>query len=162
ARSTRRVTPWARRGGSRPPFPLRSRKRWWRGERRRSLLGSPLCLSLGLRLPLRRGVGGGGGGAGVGGWGGCGGAGGGGGGGGSDLSRTVGWFTSLYPVRLDVGGVDVEEALAGGAGLGRALKLIKEQLRAVPGNGLGYGLLRYLNARTGLQLSGFAAPQIGF
>src|SRR5262249_39472616 len=79
-----------------------------------------------------------------------------------DLSRTVGWFTSLYPVRLDVGGVDVEEALAGGAGLGRALKLIKEQLRAVPGNGLGYGLLRYLNARTGLQLSGFAAPQIGF
>src|SRR5262249_5821333 len=75
---------------------------------------------------------------------------------------TVGWFTSLYPVRLDVGGVDVEEALAGGAGLGRALKLIKEQLRAVPGNGLGYGLLRYLNARAGLQLSGFAAPQIGF
>src|SRR4029450_13538161 len=24
----------------------------------------------------------------------------------SDLSRTVGWFTSLYPVRLDLGGVD--------------------------------------------------------
>src|SRR5262249_31478162 len=68
----------------------------------------------------------------------------------------------LYAVRLDVGGVDVEEALAGGAGLGRALKLIKEQLRAVPGNGLGYGLLRYLNPQTALQLSGFAAPQIGF
>ncbi|HZC78770.1 MAG TPA: condensation domain-containing protein, partial [Ktedonobacterales bacterium] len=79
-----------------------------------------------------------------------------------DLSRTVGWFTSLYPVRLDVGGVDVEEALGGGAALGRALKLIKEQLRAVPGNGLGYGLLRYLNPRTGSQLAGFAAPQIGF
>src|SRR5262249_10352307 len=61
-----------------------------------------------------------------------------------DLSRTVGWFTSLYPVRLDVGGLDVEEALGGGAALGRALKRIKEQLRAVPGNGLGYGLLRYL------------------
>src|SRR5262249_31403367 len=56
-----------------------------------------------------------------------------------DLSRTVGWFTSLYPVRLDVGGLDVEEALGGGAALGRALKRIKEQLRAVPGNGLGYG-----------------------
>ena len=78
-----------------------------------------------------------------------------------DLSRTVGWFTSLYPVRLDVGGVDVEEALGGGAALGRALKLIKEQLRAVPGNGLGYGLLRYLNPRTGSQLAGFAAAQIG-
>src|SRR2546429_4754830 len=79
-----------------------------------------------------------------------------------DLSRTVGWFTSLYPVRLDVGGVDVEEALGGGAALGRALKLIKEQLRGVPGNGLGYGLLGYLNPRTGSQVAGFAAPQIGF
>src|ERR1700739_4463002 len=66
-----------------------------------------------------------------------------------DLSRTVGWFPSLYPVRLDVGGVDVEEALGGGAALGRALKLIKEQLRGVPGNGLGYGLLRR-RMRTGL------------
>src|SRR5262249_16753485 len=100
------------------------------------------------------------------GWGGGGGGGGRarGGGGGWDMEwwGGGGWLRSLFPVRLDVGGVDVEEALAGGAGLGRALKLIKEQLRAVPGNGLGYGLLRYLNARTGLQLSGFAAPQIGF
>ena len=79
-----------------------------------------------------------------------------------DLSRTVGWFTSLFPVRLDAGSIDVEEALAGGAALGRALKEIKEQLRAVPHNGLGYGLLRYLNAQTGSQLAGFAAPQIGF
>ena len=62
-----------------------------------------------------------------------------------ELSRTVGWFTSLYPVRLDPGPLDLDEALAGGPALGRALKLIKEQLRAVPDNGLGYGLLRYLN-----------------
>src|SRR5437763_12614675 len=34
-----------------------------------------------------------------------------------DLSRTVGWFTSLHPMRLDLDGVDVEEALGGGAGL---------------------------------------------
>ena len=54
---------------------------------------------------------------------------------GVDLSRTVGWFTSLYPVRLDAGAVDLDEALAGGAALGRALKRIKEQLRAVPGQG---------------------------
>ena len=46
--------------------------------------------------------------------------------------------------------------------LGRALKVIKEQLRAVPDNGLGYGLLRYLNAQTASQLAGFAEPQIGF
>ncbi|WP_459206816.1 non-ribosomal peptide synthase/polyketide synthase [Pseudomonas sp. MLB6B] len=52
---------------------------------------------------------------------------------GLDLSRTVGWFTSLYPVRLNVG-----------AGLGEALKTVKEQLREIPGKGLGYGVLRYL------------------
>ena len=73
-----------------------------------------------------------------------------------DLSRTVGWFTSLYPVRLDPGALDLEDALAGGASLGRALKTIKEQLRAVPGKGLGYGLLRYLNPQTAAQLAGFA------
>ena len=65
-----------------------------------------------------------------------------------DLSRTVGWFTSLFPLRLDPGALDLEEAMAGGAALGRALKTIKEQLRALPDNGLGYGLLRYLNLRT--------------
>ena len=67
-----------------------------------------------------------------------------------DLSRTVGWFTSLYPVRLDAGGLDLDEAIAGGPALGRALKLIKEQLRALPDHGLGYGLLRYLNRGDGL------------
>ncbi|HEX8781840.1 MAG TPA: condensation domain-containing protein, partial [Steroidobacteraceae bacterium] len=79
-----------------------------------------------------------------------------------DLSRTIGWFTSLYPLRLDLGALDLDEALAGGAALGRALKAIKEQLRAVPNNGLGYGLLRYLNPQTAAQLGGLATPQIGF
>ncbi|MEU2080046.1 amino acid adenylation domain-containing protein, partial [Streptomyces sp. NPDC013489] len=32
---------------------------------------------------------------------------------GADLSRTVGWFTSMFPVRLDVAGFEVDEALAG-------------------------------------------------
>ena len=79
-----------------------------------------------------------------------------------DLSRTVGWYTSLFPVRLELGALNVEEALAGGAALGRALKSIKEQLRALPNKGLGYGLLRYLNAETAPQLAGHATPQIGF
>ncbi|WP_137973083.1 non-ribosomal peptide synthetase [Pseudomonas sp. F(2018)] len=47
-----------------------------------------------------------------------------------DLSRSVGWFTSLYPVRLQPE-----------AELAASLKAIKEQLRAVPDLGLGYGLL---------------------
>ena len=77
-----------------------------------------------------------------------------------DLSRTVGWFTSQFPVRLDAGALDLEET--GGDALGRALKSIKEQLRALPDHGLGYGVLRYLNPQTAAQLSGFAAPQLGF
>ena len=79
-----------------------------------------------------------------------------------DLSRTVGWFTSVFPVRLDPGALDLEEALAGGAALGRALKLIKEQLRALPDHGLGYGLLRYLNVGTASVLRDLAVPQMGF
>ena len=81
---------------------------------------------------------------------------------GLDLTRTVGWFTSLFPVRLDPGGLDLEEALRGGTALGEALKGIKEQLRRVPDGGLGYGLLRYLNPDTAPALSGLAGPQIGF
>ncbi|MGY3450250.1 amino acid adenylation domain-containing protein [Bradyrhizobium sp. USDA 4353] len=52
-----------------------------------------------------------------------------------DVSRTVGWFTSLFPVLLDVDGTSDP---------GAALKRVKEQLRAVPQRGVGYGVLRYL------------------
>lgn len=59
-----------------------------------------------------------------------------------DLSRTVGWFTSLYPLRLSPR-IDLVDSI----------KTIKEQIRAVPNKGIGYGLLRYLGddeARTTL------------
>ncbi|WP_159393263.1 non-ribosomal peptide synthetase, partial [Streptomyces rimosus] len=81
---------------------------------------------------------------------------------GADLSRTVGWFTSLFPVRLDLEGVDVEDAFRGGAAAGVALKRVKEQLRAIPDHGIGYGLLRHLNPETEEALSSAPAPQIGF
>lgn len=51
-----------------------------------------------------------------------------------DVSRTVGWFTTLYPVVLDLEGAEDG---------GSALKLIKEGLRRVPDRGLSYGVLRY-------------------
>ncbi|RMU33483.1 Pyoverdine sidechain peptide synthetase II, D-Asp-L-Thr component, partial [Pseudomonas amygdali pv. morsprunorum] len=51
----------------------------------------------------------------------------------TDLSRTVGWFSSLFPVRLT-------PQIAPGA----SLCGIKEQLRAVPNKGIGYGVLRHL------------------
>jgi amino acid adenylation domain-containing protein/non-ribosomal peptide synthase protein (TIGR01720 family) len=50
-----------------------------------------------------------------------------------DVSRTVGWFTALYPVVLDIDGQ---------ANPGALLTTVKEQLRRTPGRGLGYGLLR--------------------
>ncbi|HZS19595.1 MAG TPA: amino acid adenylation domain-containing protein, partial [Pseudonocardiaceae bacterium] len=67
---------------------------------------------------------------------------------GVDLSRTVGWFTSLFPVALSV------EA----AGWGELLKSVKEQLRAIPHRGLSYGALRYLTPGCGLNDD--VSPQI--
>jgi amino acid adenylation domain-containing protein/non-ribosomal peptide synthase protein (TIGR01720 family) len=55
---------------------------------------------------------------------------------GVDLSRTVGWFTAVHPVLLDLRGVRDP---------GEAVRTVKEQLRAVPRRGIGYGLLRYLS-----------------
>ncbi|MGQ5640287.1 MULTISPECIES: amino acid adenylation domain-containing protein [unclassified Streptomyces] len=81
---------------------------------------------------------------------------------GADLSRTVGWFTAMYPARVDVQGVDLADVLAGGPAAGQAVKLVKEQLRAVPDKGIGYGLLRYLNEENADQLAEYPAPQIGF
>ncbi|MEU6331181.1 condensation domain-containing protein, partial [Streptomyces sp. NPDC047049] len=81
---------------------------------------------------------------------------------GADLSGTVGWFTSLYPVRLPLAAADWAEVRAGGPAVGASLKLVKEQLRALPGNGVGHGMLRYLNPRLGPVLSAHPAPQLGF
>jgi amino acid adenylation domain-containing protein/non-ribosomal peptide synthase protein (TIGR01720 family) len=52
-----------------------------------------------------------------------------------DLSRTVGWFTSIYPIALPVGLAPPEEAM----------EIVREQLRRIPQQGIGYGLLRYMN-----------------
>ncbi|WP_095197365.1 non-ribosomal peptide synthase/polyketide synthase [Pseudomonas sp. Irchel 3A7] len=64
-----------------------------------------------------------------------------------DLTRTVGWFSSLFPVRLTPT-----------ADLDGSIKAIKQQLRDIPGKGLGYGLLRYLGDATA-QAALAALPQ---
>ncbi|MFH8791145.1 amino acid adenylation domain-containing protein [Streptomyces sp. NPDC017941] len=81
---------------------------------------------------------------------------------GADLSRTVGWFTSMFPVRLGVAGIDIDDALDGGAAAGAAVKAVKEQLLAVPDKGIGYGLLRYLNPQTSEILKRYATGQVSF
>ncbi|MBV4533890.1 non-ribosomal peptide synthase/polyketide synthase [Pseudomonas sp. SWRI107] len=69
-----------------------------------------------------------------------------------DLSRTVGWFTSLFPVRLSV----AEQLPA-------TIKQIKQQLRALPGNGLDFAAVRYLGDAPARQaLAGLAVPRITF
>ncbi|MDX2548094.1 non-ribosomal peptide synthetase [Streptomyces sp. WI04-05B] len=80
----------------------------------------------------------------------------------ADLSRTVGWFTSVFPVLLDPGPVDLDAALAGGPEIEEALARVRAHLASLPANGAGYGMLRHLNPRTAPVLAGFAAPPIEF
>ena len=73
-----------------------------------------------------------------------------------DLARTVGWFTSLFPVHL------VFDHKTGG--IGQALRSIKEQLRNIPQHGVGFGLLRYLHRDHSIRnaLSKIARAQLLF
>ncbi|MFD4668658.1 non-ribosomal peptide synthase/polyketide synthase [Lentzea sp. NPDC058450] len=74
---------------------------------------------------------------------------------GEDLSRTVGWFTTLYPVRLTLPEND--------ASTWRDLvKAVRRQLRTVPGNGFGFGALRYLGAPDAQKRLAAPGPQIAF
>jgi amino acid adenylation domain-containing protein/non-ribosomal peptide synthase protein (TIGR01720 family) len=81
---------------------------------------------------------------------------------GVDLSRTVGWFTSIHPVRLDLEGLDPADIIAGGPSAGKAVELVRQQSRAMPDAGLGYGLLRHLNPRTAAELASLPRRQIAF
>ncbi|KMS70849.1 amino acid adenylation protein [Streptomyces viridochromogenes] len=71
---------------------------------------------------------------------------------GADLSSTLGWFTSVFPVRLDPGpqpGAD-------------QVRRIRDQLAALPDKGIGYGLLRHLDPDSAARLSQLPEPQIQF
>ncbi|RZB19440.1 hypothetical protein StrepF001_11535 [Streptomyces sp. F001] len=81
---------------------------------------------------------------------------------GVDLARTVGWFTSARPVRLDLTDSELEDAATGGPAAGHLLKTVKEQTRTTPGDGLGYELLSHLNPDTAPTLHAAPAPQVGF
>ena len=71
-----------------------------------------------------------------------------------DLARTVGWFTTIFPVRVALDSDDP----------GEALKSIKEQLRQIPNHGFTYGVLRYLSNDLGVtaQLSALPDAHVGF
>ncbi|MBD2535166.1 amino acid adenylation domain-containing protein, partial [Nostoc flagelliforme FACHB-838] len=72
-----------------------------------------------------------------------------------DISRTIGWFTTVFPVLLELEAAD---------NLGEVLKSVKEQLRWIPNQGIGYGLLRYLKQDTAIteQLQNLPQAEILF
>jgi amino acid adenylation domain-containing protein/non-ribosomal peptide synthase protein (TIGR01720 family) len=80
---------------------------------------------------------------------------------GADLSRTVGWFTTQYPVRLDLTGIALDDAFAAGSAAGDLVKRVKENLRSAPDHGIGHGMLRYLDPGA-TELSALPLPQLGF
>jgi amino acid adenylation domain-containing protein/non-ribosomal peptide synthase protein (TIGR01720 family) len=65
-----------------------------------------------------------------------------------DLTRTVGWFTSVFPFVLAVGGDEP----------GADIKAVKESLRAVPRKGAGFAVLRYLGSEEIRRTLGAAEP----
>ncbi|MEE3065111.1 MAG: amino acid adenylation domain-containing protein, partial [Actinomycetota bacterium] len=77
---------------------------------------------------------------------------------GVELSQTVGWFTTKYPVCMTPEPLSWPQVVAGRPALNAAIKAVKEQLRAVP-DGYTYGALRYLNDE--VDLAG-PDPPIGF
>ncbi|MFD8644801.1 amino acid adenylation domain-containing protein [Streptomyces zaomyceticus] len=79
---------------------------------------------------------------------------------GADLTRTVGWLTGVYPLRLTADGWDPAAVAAGTQDAGTALKEIKERIRDVPDGGVGAGLLRYANAATAGLFEPGTGPEI--
>nr|WP_242855918.1 amino acid adenylation domain-containing protein [Ruminiclostridium josui] len=52
-----------------------------------------------------------------------------------DITRTVGWFTSIYPIAFEINGEELPQTI----------KNVKEQLRKVPNKGIGFGVLKYMS-----------------
>ncbi|MFJ4527361.1 amino acid adenylation domain-containing protein [Streptomyces nigrescens] len=78
-----------------------------------------------------------------------------------DLSRTVGWFTTLFPVVLDPG-CSWADARTDPAALDGAVAMVRSCVRDAPRAGLTHGLLRYLNPQTGPALAARPSPQFAF
>ncbi|NBM15846.1 non-ribosomal peptide synthetase [Streptomyces sp. GC420] len=78
-----------------------------------------------------------------------------------DVSRTVGWFTTQYPARLDLRGLDLGAAWNGGPALAGLARRVRDELAALPDRA-GYGLLRHLHPAAGAELAALPQPPILF
>ncbi|MBY8914908.1 amino acid adenylation domain-containing protein [Bacillus sp. YC2] len=74
-----------------------------------------------------------------------------------DISRTIGWFTSIYPVLLDA---NLPEQTDGSERLGYHIKRTKDMMRRIPYKGAGYGVLKYINKVW--EETDSASPEISF
>ncbi|WP_425301841.1 amino acid adenylation domain-containing protein, partial [Nocardia wallacei] len=81
---------------------------------------------------------------------------------GPESAAAVGGFTAAYPFVLGLDGIDLDDALLGGSAAGDVIARVKEQRRTVPGHGVGYGLLRYLNSGTAAELAALAQGRTAF
>ncbi|MCU7493270.1 MAG: amino acid adenylation domain-containing protein [Ignavibacteria bacterium] len=72
-----------------------------------------------------------------------------------DVSRTIGWFTSIYPVYLELGNSE---------SLKESVEKVKEQMNAIPNNGIGFGMLKYLSKDKSLisEMQRLPKPEIAF
>lgn len=70
-----------------------------------------------------------------------------------NISRTVGWFTSIYPVLLDMEYTD---------DLSYQIKYLKEELRRIPNKGVGYGILNYKHNKDRISKSFGINPSVSF
>ncbi|WP_285406218.1 condensation domain-containing protein, partial [Luteibacter sp. ME-Dv--P-043b] len=78
-----------------------------------------------------------------------------------DLTHTVGWFTSMFPIAIQMADIDLDSASACSPDLVRAIQRMAQHLERLPDHGIGYGLLRYLNEETATELA-TPSPQISF
>ncbi|MDP4176607.1 MAG: condensation domain-containing protein, partial [Bacteroidota bacterium] len=67
-----------------------------------------------------------------------------------DISRTIGWFTSVYPLLLDMGKAITTIDI---------LNLVKEQYGSIPLHGIGFGLLKYLSSESEIREKFHRIPQ---
>ena len=69
-----------------------------------------------------------------------------------DISRTIGWFTSIFPVVFNI---EIDD-------LSHAIKVVKETLRRIPNKGVGHGLLKYLTKKEKSGMNFELKPEIVF
>ena len=81
---------------------------------------------------------------------------------GADLSRTVGWFTSMFPARIDLSGIDMAALFERPDIAREVLNRTSEAMAANPDRGIGYGMLRYLDPESTATLAALPEPQIVF